>query len=171
MRKTLIAAILTVLLLAIIAVPKATASAKRVTVSATQSGSIGPGLFGIWWITNGDRLQLRDWAGSGVLTLNIPGGDTYTGSSTSSSDLGMVNLATGESVVLLKTVWDFGSAGMFIGIMHFKATGATFANPTGNYLVNANAELKGNGSFEGQKLILSYQGPKPPINWEGFLIR
>ncbi len=170
MRKTLIAVILTVLLITIIAMPTVAASAKRVAVSATQSGSISPGSSGTWWITNGNRLQLRDWAGSGVITLNIPGEDTFTGSS-SSSDIGMVNLATGESVILLKGVWDFGSAGTFEGVWHFKATGATFANPTGNYLVNANAEFKGTGSFEGQILILSYQGSKPPINWEGFLIR
>ena len=170
MKKTLIVAILTILLMTIIAVPTVTASAKRVAVSATQSGSIGLGNSGTYWI-NGDRLQIRDWSGSGVLTLSIPGRDTLTGSSTSSSDLGMVNLATGESVILLRTVWDFGSAGKFIGIMHFKATGATFANPTGNYLVNSNAVLKGTDSFEGQTLILSYQGPKPPTNWEGFLIR
>jgi hypothetical protein len=170
MRRTLIAVTLAVLLITIIAVPTMAASAKRVAVSATQSGAIGPGLYGTWWIANGDRLQIRDWAGSGVLTLSIPGKETLIGSSTSSSDLGMVNLATGQSVVLLRTVWDFGSAGTFIGIMHFKATGATFANPTGNYLVNANAVLKGTGSFEGQTLILSYQGPKPPTNWEGFLV-
>ncbi len=168
MRKTLVAFILVVLLITIFSLPAVAASTKRVAVSATQSGAIGPGPSGTWW-TNGDRLHLRDWAGSAVLTLSIPGKDTLTGSS-SSSDIGVVNLATGQSVILLKTVWDFGSAGKFIGTMHFRATGASFASPTGNYLVDANAELKGTGSFDGQTLILSYQGSKPPIMWEGFLV-
>ncbi len=169
MRKTLIAITLAVLVITIFAMPAMAASTRKVAVSATQTGAIGPGSDGTWR-THGDRLQIRDWAGSAVLTLSIPGKTTLTGSS-SSSDIGKVNLATGESLILLKSVWDFGSAGKFIGTMHFKATGATFANPTGNYLIKANAELKGTGSFEGQTLILSYQGPKPPINWQGFLIR
>ena len=169
MRKTLAAVILVVLLITIFTVPTVAASAKRVAVSATQSGAIGLGPSGTFWWTNGDRLHLRDWTGSAVLTLSIPGKDTLTGSS-SSIDIGVVNSAKGESVILLKTVWDFGSAGKFIGTMHFRATGASFASPTGNYLVDANAELKGTGTFDGQTLILSYQGSKPPIMWEGFLI-
>ncbi len=169
MNKTLVLITLAVLLLATFAVSTVAASAEKVAVEATQAGSIVPGSSGSWRITDGGRLTLQNWAGGGVITLTIPGKGTFNGTSTS-VDIGTVNLATGDSSILLKSIWNFGSTGTFVGEIHLKGTGASFANPSGTYLVNAHAVFQGTGSFEGQTLMLSYQGAKPPISWEGFLL-
>jgi hypothetical protein len=144
---------------------------RKVAVTATQMGGGSSG--GEGWLVDHGIWQFRGSEGAGVVTLNIPGHDPLSG--TSSSEInGKITFSQeempdpdAEGLIHLKMKWTFtgeGTTGTFEGQMQRKGIGV----PVISYM-EAHVVLQGTGDFNGQTLILSHAGP-PPLNWEGFLI-
>ena len=148
----------------------------KVAVTATQMGSGGSGAKS--WLVDHGILQYRGMEGAGVVTLNIPGRDSLSGTSSSVIN-GKITFSTDEppppgtpdpeafGIIHLKMKWTFtgeGTTGTFEGQMQRKTTGVPLTH------LEAHMVLQGTGDFEGQTLRLSAEGPAPPMNWEGFLL-
>jgi hypothetical protein len=142
----------------------------KVAVTATQMGGSSSG--GEGWMVDDGIFQFRGAEGAGVVTLNIPGQDPLSG--TSSSVINGKITFTQEApdpealgIIHLKMVWTFtgeGKTGTFEGQMQRKAIGVPLT------YVEAHMVLQGTGDFEGQTLMLSAEGPGMPVNWVGFLL-
>jgi hypothetical protein len=142
---------------------------RKVAVTATQMGT-GSGEEG--WLVDHGIYQYRGWEGAGMVTLRIPGQTPLVGAS-SSVFSGKTTFTQeppdpqAEGMTHLKMMWTFtgeGTTGTFEGQMQRKTIGVPVITH-----VEAHVVLQGTGNFEGQTLILSYEGP-PPLQWEGFLI-
>ena len=116
------------------------------------------------WITNGDIQQIR---GRQVdyfpITLTI-GSDVYT----NGYSYNFVNVVFNLKTMVVNTrglaVWTFEGIGGFEGNLEMKLSAID-----GSYSIHG--VLHGFGDFEGQTLMLSYDGPPVGAVWTGYCLK
>jgi len=130
-------------------------------VAAPQVGGAPPEKM---WITNGDIQQIR---GRQVIyfpiTLTI-GSDVYTDGYSYNFVNSVFNLNTMVVNVRGLAVWTFDNVGGFEGNLEMKLSAID-----GYYSIHG--VLRGFGNFEGQTLMLSYDGPPVGAVWTGYCLK
>ena len=116
------------------------------------------------WITNGDIQQIR---GRQVdyfpITLTI-GSDVYTNGYSYNFVNSVFNLKTMVVNTRGLAVWTFAGIGGFEGNLEMKLSAID-----GSYSIHG--VLRGFGNFEGQTLMLSYDGPPVGAVWTGYCLK
>ena len=117
------------------------------------------------WTTNGGIIQIRGQQVTYKVTLNIFGESSLFGLSSNVWN-GRVNPKTGKMIIHYETVWTF-SGGSFEGVLQSRLE----SSPPPYEYYEIHGVLKGTGVFEGQKLMLSYEGSTINPEWTGILLR
>ena len=180
MKKKILLVIASLLLVTMFITPAIAAHPNRYDVTATQIGSGVTGLIPHVSL-HGNRvvLQLRNGAGEGVVTLNLPGGPIE--GTTEAKVWGKIQFfdpmpdPNAVGIWQAQMVWSFtdqgGKTGTFEGIRKFKVIGypriPTILIPyTETFCI-----LRGTGDFRGQTLKLSFEGDaEAGISWVGTLL-
>jgi len=122
------------------------------------------------WITEGGIEQIRGMQVDYFpITLTI-GSDVYTkGYSTNIQDV-VYNPETGVSNIRSDTVWTFAGIGGFAGNLEMKLW---FVEGIPWPYYSIHTLMHGFGAFEGQTLMLSYEGPItfPREVWTGYCLK
>jgi hypothetical protein len=147
----------------ILILPIMAAPATKIPVTATseRTGVVS----GESWTTNGGVTHFRDYQVTYDISLNIEGEGSLAGISSNVWN-GRVNTKTGKAVLQYNAIWSF-PGGSFEGVIQSRLE--SYPPPYEYYEIHC--VLKGTGVFEGQKLMLSYEGTTTDPVWEGFLLR
>lgn len=118
------------------------------------------------WTTNGDIRQVRGVPTSRNIILYIPGELPLYGVDTNTWN-GQYNLKTDFAILHYDVVFAF-SGGTFEGILTMKIK--DYSLPPIFWYYSAHLVFQGTGAFQGQTLMLSYEGPFA-LEWTGYLLR
>jgi len=116
------------------------------------------------WITNGDIQQIRGREVYYFPIILTIGSDVYTGGYSSNVNDVAFNLKTAVVNIRTEAVWTFVGIGGFEGNLKMKLSAID-----GWYSIHC--VLFGFGDFEGQKLMLSYDGPPVGAVWTGYCLK
>jgi hypothetical protein len=118
------------------------------------------------WTTNGDILQIRGLPTSYNIILTILGEPPLFGVDTNTLNA-QHNLKTDVRILHYDVVWTF-SGGTFEGRLTLKIHNNSL-DPIFWYY-SAHLVFQGTGAFEGQTIMMSYEGPFA-LEWSGYLLR
>jgi hypothetical protein len=118
------------------------------------------------WTTNGDIFQVRGRPSSYNIILTIQGEPPLVGVDTNTFN-GQHNLKTDVKILHYDVVWTF-EGGTFEGRLTLKIENNLLGPMYWYY--SAHLVFQGTGAFEGQTIMLSYEGPFA-LEWTGYLLR
>lgn len=166
MKKSIFVIVCVLLAFAALSTPVMAAPAEKIPATLNFGVPTPMGLPEKTWTTKGEVLQIRGIPTSYIIILTIQGEPSLIGVDTNILNA-QHNLKTDVRILHYDVVWTF-SEGTFEGILTLKIQNNSL-NPIFWYY-SAHLVFQGTGAFNGETLMLSYEGPFA-LEWEGFVLR
>ncbi len=166
MNKKALAITITLLAVAMLVAPVMAEPTKGLKVPATLAAApqVGGAPPEKQWMTNGGIVQTRGKQDDYYPIILTIGSDVYTNGYSTNFGNVVINLKTMVVNVRVLAVWTFEGIGGFEGNIEMKLSAID-----GYYSIHC--VLRGFGDFEGQTLMLSYDGPPVGAVWTGYCLK
>ncbi|MBN2259634.1 MAG: hypothetical protein JW702_03775 [Clostridiales bacterium] len=135
-----------------------------VTIVSTPAGGTDPIRC---WTTNGDIFQARGKTAIYNFVITIPDEDPITGISENTLNT-RINYKIDVATIIYDAAWTT-SDGAFVGKIQMKIF--DYSQGYTMFTLQVHGTLRGTGAYQGQTLIVTYEGGFIGAVWDGILIR
>jgi hypothetical protein len=119
------------------------------------------------WTTDGDIFQARGKTVTYDFVMTIPGEDSITGISENTLNT-RINNKIDVATIIYDAAWTT-SDGAFVGKIQMKIF--DYSQGYTMFTLQVHGTLRGTGAYQGQTLIVTYEGGFIGAVWDGILIR